>query len=134
MLKYETESIKFFLLASIILLSLLIIKPNIEIAFSQISSLPKSFQIKNSTYIILPSLGMNQIKEYESKFRCYYIKNSSSISYPLMNFSSYTVTNATKNIDKKTINGLNKDNSAFYSQNIVIPKENIINGKITFYK
>jgi len=130
--RYKIECMGFVFLASIILFSLLYVKSTIEVAFSQTLSLSTSFQVKDSTYATIPSLVEKQIKVYESTLDDHILKNTSVISNPLSSSPTYSVTNATISIKTGILDGLDSNKGVLENQSIIVPKENVIVGKIQF--
>jgi hypothetical protein len=130
--RYKIERMGFVFLVSIVLFSLLFVKSTIDFAFSQTISLSTSFQAKDSTYAANLSLGDKQIKVYESTLENHILKNTSVISNPLSNNPTYSVTNATTSIKTGFLDGLDSNKMVLGNQSIIVPKENIIVGKIQF--
>lgn len=126
--RYKIEGIGFVFLVSIILFSLIYVKSTIDIAFSQTTSLSTSFQVKDSTYVAIPSLGDIQSKVYESTPEDHILKNASVISNPLSNNPTYSITNATTSIKTGILDGLNNNKVVLDNQTIVLPQENVIVG------
>ncbi|MDN5845021.1 MAG: hypothetical protein L0H53_01965 [Candidatus Nitrosocosmicus sp.] len=124
----KIEGIGFVFLVSIILFSLIYVKSNIDIAFSQTISLSTSAQVKDSTYVAIPSLGDRQSKVYESTLEDHILKNTSLISNPLSNNPTYSITNATTSIKTGILNGLNSNKVVLDNQTMILPQENVIVG------
>ena len=61
---YKIEYMGFVFLAPIILLSLICVKSNMDVAFSQTISISTPLPIENSTYVVIPPLGDKQSKVY----------------------------------------------------------------------
>jgi len=126
--RYKIDGIGFVFLVSIILFSLIYVKSTIDIAFSQTISLSTSFQVKDSKYVAIPSLGDRQGKEYESTLEDHILKNTSVISNPLSNNPTYSITNATTSVKTGILDGLNSNKVVLDNQTIVLPQENVIVG------
>ena len=127
--RYKIDGIGFVFLASIILFSLIYVKSTIDIAFSQTLSLSTSSQVKDSTYVAIPSLGDRQSILYESTLEDHILKNTSVISNPISNNPTYSVTNATTSIKTGILDGLNSNKVVLDNQTIILPQENVIVGK-----
>ncbi len=126
--RYKIDGIGFVFLVSIILFSLIYVKSTIDIAFSQTISLSTSFQVKDSTYVAIPSLGDRQGKVYESTLEDHILKNTSVISNPLSNNPTYSITNSTTSVKTGILDGLNSNKVVLDNQTIVLPQENVIVG------
>ena len=120
-----------FLVSIIILFSLIFVKSNIDIAFSQTTSLATTFEVNESTYIANSSLMGNQIIENETTSKDYYITNTSAVLNPLSNNPTYSVTNATIAVKTDTLEGLDNNKPTFVNQTqtIILPQENVIIGQ-----
>jgi hypothetical protein len=120
-----------FLVSIIILFSLIFVKSNIDIAFSQTTSLTTTFEVNQSTYTANSSLMGNQIIENETTSKDYSISNTSTVLNPLLNNPTYSVTNATIALKTDILEGLdsNKPTLVNQTQTIIIPQENVIIGQ-----
>jgi hypothetical protein len=120
-----------FLVSIIILFSLIFVKSNIDIAFSQTTSLTTTFKVNQSTYTANSSLMGNQIIENETTSKDYSISNTSTVLNPLLNNPTYSVTNATIALKADILEGLdsNKPTLVNQTQTIIVPQENVIIGQ-----
>ncbi len=120
-----------FLVSIIILFSLIFVKANIDIAFSQTTSLTTTFKVNQSTYTANSSLMGNQIIENETTSKDYSISNTSTVLNPLLNNPTYSVTNATIALKTDILEGLdsNKPTLVNQTQTIIVPQENVIIGQ-----
>ena len=120
-----------FLVSIIILFSLIFVKSDIDIAFSQTTSLTTTFEVNESTYTANSSLRGNQIIENETTSKDYYITNTSTVLNPLLNNPTYSVTNATVTLKTDILEGLdsNKPTLVNQTQTIIAPQENVIIGQ-----
>jgi hypothetical protein len=120
-----------FLVSIIILFSLIFVKSNIDIAFSQTTSLTTTFEVNQSTYTANSSLMGNQIIENETTSKDYSISNTSTVLNPLLNNPTYSVTNATIALKTDILEGLdsNKPTLVNQTQTIIVPQENVIIGQ-----
>jgi hypothetical protein len=120
-----------FLVSIIILFSLIFVKANIDIAFSQTTSLTTTFKVNQSTYTANSSLMENQIIENETTSKDYSISNTSTVLNPLLNNPTYSVTNATIALKTDILEGLdsNKPMLVNQTQTIIVPQENVIIGQ-----
>jgi len=120
-----------FLVSIIILFSLIFVKSNIDIAFSQTTALATTFEVNESTYTANSSLRGNQIIENETTSKDYYITNTSALLNPLSNNPTYSVTNATIAVKTDILEGLDSNKPTFVSQTqtIILPQENVIIGQ-----
>jgi hypothetical protein len=120
-----------FLVSIIILFSLIFVKANIDIAFSQTTSLTTTFEVNQSTYTANSSLMGNQIIENETTSKDYSISNTSTVLNPLSNNPTYSVTNATIALKTDILEGLdsNKPTLVNKTQTIIVPQENVIIGQ-----
>jgi hypothetical protein len=120
-----------FLVSIIILFSLIFVKSNIDIAFSQTTSLTTTFKVNQSTYTANSSLMGNQIIENETTSKDYSISNTSTVLNPLLNNPTYSVTNATIALKTDILEGLdsNKPTLVNQTQTIIVPQENVIMGQ-----
>jgi hypothetical protein len=120
-----------FLVSIIILFSLIFVKSNIDIAFSQTTSLTTTFKVNQSTYTANSSLMGNQIIENETTSKDYSISNTSTVLNPLLNNPTYSVTNATIALKTDILEGLdsNKPTLVNQTQTIIVPQENVIIGQ-----
>ena len=128
----KIDSTGLVLLVSIIILfSLIFLKSNIDIAFSQTTSLTTTFEVNESTYTANSSLMGNQIIENETTSKDYYISNTSTVLNPLLNNPTYSVTNATVTVNTDNLEGLdsNKPTLVNQTQTIIVPQENLIIGQ-----
>ncbi|TVP39468.1 hypothetical protein [Candidatus Nitrosocosmicus arcticus] len=120
-----------FLVSIIILFSLIFVKSNTDIAFSQTTSLATTFEVNESTYTANSSLRGNQIIENETTSKDYDITNTSTVLNPLLNNPTYSVTNATVTLKTDILEGLdsNKPTLVNQTQTIIAPQENVIIGQ-----
>jgi hypothetical protein len=120
-----------FLVSIIILFSLIFVKSNVDIAFSQTTSLTTTFEVNQSTYTANSSLMGNQIIENETTSKDYSISNTSTVLNPLLNNPTYSVTNATIALKTDILEGLdsNKPMLVNQTQTIIVPQENVIIGQ-----
>ncbi|WP_458743813.1 hypothetical protein [Candidatus Nitrosocosmicus sp. T] len=120
-----------FLVSIIILFSLIFVKSNIDIAFSQTTSLTTTFEVNQSTYTANSSLMGNQIIENETTSKDYSISNTSTVLNPLLSNPTYSVTNATIALKTDILEGLdsNKPTLVNQTQTIIVPQENVIIGQ-----
>ena len=120
-----------FLVSIIILISSIFVKSDIDIAFSQTTSLTTTFEVNESTYTANSSLRGNQIIENETTSKDYYITNISTVLNPLLNNPTYSVTNATVTLKTDILEGLdsNKPTLVNQTQTIITPQENVIIGQ-----
>lgn len=120
-----------FLVSIIILFSLIFVKSNIGIAFSQTTSLTTTFEVNESTYTANSSLRGNQIIENETTSKDYYITNTSTVLNPLLNNPTYSVTNATVTLKTDILEGLDSNKPTLVNQTrtIIAPQENVIIGQ-----
>jgi hypothetical protein len=116
-----------FLVSIIILFSLIFVKSNIDIAFSQTTSLTTTFEVNQSTYTANSSLMGNQIIENGTTSKDYYITNSSTVLNPLLNNPTYSVTNATITVNTDILEGLdsNKPTLVNLTQTVILPQETV---------
>jgi hypothetical protein len=120
-----------FLVSIIILFSLIFVKSNIDIAFSQTTSLTTTFKVNQSTYTANSSLMGNQIIENETTSKDYSISNTSTVLNPLLNNPTYSVTNATIALKTDILEGLDSNKPTLVNQTrtIIVPQENVIIGQ-----
>ena len=116
-----------FLVSMIILFSLIFVKSDIGIAFSQTTSLTTTFEVNESTHTANSSLMGNQIIENETTSKDYYITNSSTVLNPLLNNPTYSVTNATITVNTDILEGLdsNKPTLVNQTQTVILPQETV---------
>ena len=120
-----------FLVSIIILFSLIFVKSNIDIVFSQTTSLATTFEVNESTYTVNSTLGGNQIIENETTSKDYHITNISTVLNPLLNNPTYSVTNATVTVKTNVLEGLdsNKPKLVNQTRTVIVPQENVIIGR-----
>jgi hypothetical protein len=116
-----------FLVSMIILFSLIFVKSDIGIAFSQTTSSVTTFEVNESTHTANSSLMGNQIIENETTSKDYYITNTSTVLNPLLNNPTYSVTNATITVNTDILEGLdsNKPTLINQTQTIILPQETV---------
>ena len=120
-----------FLVSIIILFSLIFVKSNVDIAFSQTTPLTTTFEVNESTYTANSSLTENQIIENETTPKDYYITNTSTVLNPLLNNPTYSVTNATVTLKTDILEGLDSNKPTLINQTrtVIAPQENVIIGQ-----
>ena len=120
-----------FLVSIIILFSLIFVKSNVDIAFSQTTPLTTTFEVNESTYTANSSLTENQIMENETTPKDYYITNTSTVLNPLLNNPTYSVTNATVTLKTDVLEGLDSNKPTLINQTrtVIAPQENVIIGQ-----
>jgi hypothetical protein len=116
-----------FLVSMIILFSLIFVKSDIGIVFSQTTSLATTFEVNESTHTANSSLMGNQIIENGTTSKDYYITNSSTVLNPLLNNPTYSVTNATITVNTDILEGLdsNKPTLVNLTQTVILPQETV---------
>jgi hypothetical protein len=116
-----------FLVSMIILFSLIFVKSDIGIVFSQTTSLATTFEVNESTHTANSSLMGNQIIENETTSKDYYITNTSTVLNPLLNNPTYSVTNATITVNTDILEGLdtNKPTLVNQTQTVILPQETV---------
>lgn len=110
---------------------MILVKSNIELAFSQTKSVITTFEVKDSTYTANSTMKGNQIIENGTTSKDYDIKSTSDTLNSSSHNPTYSVTNATIAVTTDTMQGAdsNKPTFANQSQTIILPQENVIIGK-----
>lgn len=120
-----------FLISIIILSSMMFVKFNTDMVFSQTRSLVTTFEVNESTYTANSSLKGNQVIENGTTSKDFDIPNTSAILNPLSHNPTYSVTNATITVKTDTLEGMNSNKPTFVNQTqtIILPQENVIIGQ-----
>lgn len=120
-----------FLISLIILSSMILVKSNIDVAFSQTQPVVTTFKVNESTYTANSSMKGNQIVLNGTISKEFDITSTSNTLNSSSHNPTYSVTNATIAVKTGTLEGLESNKLTFVNQTqiIISPQENVIIGK-----